>query len=83
MTIVRQLSVALSTAPSGDAKTGWLKQSELQVYKLNPVEVILERRVILADARYWVLVMPDDVAPCLEPSKSWRSWAFELSHWPS
>ena len=24
--------------------------------------------------------MPDDSVPCLEPSKSWCRWAFELSH---
>ena len=41
---------------------------------------MLKRRVFLADARYWVPVMPDDSVPCLEPSKSWRRWAFELSH---
>ncbi len=24
--------------------------------------------------------MTDDVVPCLEPSRTWRRWAFELSH---
>ncbi len=56
------------------------KPKELEEYRLNPLDDVLERRVFLADARYWVPVMPDDSVPCLEPSKSWRRWAFELSH---
>ena len=62
------------------ARDPQLKQSDLREYRQNPLDDVLERRVFLADARYWVPVMPDDSVPCLEPSKSWCRWAFELSH---
>ena len=61
-------------------KPGMLKTKELEEYRLCPLDNVLERRVFLADARYWVPVMPDDSVPCLVPSTSWRRWAFELSH---
>ena len=75
--VSKQLRAALSSAYSSDAKLG---PKELEEFRHNPLDGVLERRVFLADARCWVPVMPDDTVPCLEPSKSWRRWAFEHSH---
>ena len=60
---------AACSAINSDAKPGWLKPKELEEFRHNPLDDVLERRVFLADARYWVPVMPDDSVPCLEPRK--------------
>ena len=36
--------------------------------------------MILAEARHWVAAMPDSPVPSLNPGRSWRKWAYELSH---
>ena len=78
--IVEQRRALLSAPSTVDMKPGMLKSKELEEYRLSPLDNVLERRMYLADARYWVPVMPDDSVPCLVPSISWRRWSFELSH---
>ena len=49
--VIRQLNAEQGKSSGQEAKMGYLKPLELQEYRLNPLDVVLERRVILGDAR--------------------------------
>ena len=50
--IVEQRRALLSPPSTADVKPGMLRSKELEEYRLNPLDNVLERRVYLADARY-------------------------------
>ena len=57
-----------------------LSNRELREYRLNPLDDVIEKQVIFVEAVHWVAALPDEFVPCNELGKSWRRWAFELSH---
>ena len=57
-----------------------LKPLELELYRLAPTDAVLERRIVLIEGIVWAAVLPDAPVPALEPTVSWRKWAFELVH---
>ena len=61
----QQLGASLESSCAGvDRQPGMMKAKELEGYRLGPLDDVLERKVFLADAMYWVPVMPDDCVTC-------------------
>ena len=57
-----------------------LKPIEKELYRLNPLDEVLERKVSLAACCIWVPVVPDRPVPGEDPAISWRRWMYEFAH---
>ena len=57
-----------------------LKPTERELYRLNPLDDVLERKVSLAACCIWVPVVPDSAVEGEEPPTSWRRWMYEFAH---
>ncbi len=61
-------------------KTILKKPLEIESYRLNPKDDVLEKRVILAVAVLWVPVVPDSAMPYSDPEVTWKYWFFLQGH---
>ena len=57
-----------------------LKPTERELYQLNPVDDVLQRKVSLSVCCIWVPVVPDCVVDGEVPPISWRRWMYEFAH---
>ena len=55
-----------------------LKPTELLTYRLDPLDDVLEKKVVLAEGVLWAPVIPD--LQMTAGGKTWRKWLFELAH---
>ena len=64
---------AMKSAPS-------LEPTERELYRLHPLDDVLERKVSLSTCSIWVPVVPDNAVEGEDPPISWRRWMYEFAH---
>ena len=55
-----------------DKPASALKPLEIADYRLNPLDGVLEKKMIIANEAHWPAALPDDVVPTVEPGRTWR-----------